>query len=268
MKPFLKWAGGKYRQLPQIQPFLVGNRLIEPFVGAGSVFMNAGFDKVAINDVNPDLCQLYLALIHNGDYVLNQAKKLHEWCNSEARYNQLRANFNSGKFNSLSKAVFFLVLNRTGFNGLCRYNKKKEFNVPWGQKEQPYFPEQELRDFINSGLKPTVAHTDFMLFMNTAQEGNVVFCDPPYEPMPKHQGFTSYSGTSFKWGDQKRLVGKALELKARGVRVVITNSSAPRLVDLYTKAGFDIHPLTATRSISAKAESREVVKDIIAVLKP
>lgn len=268
MKPFLKWAGGKYRQMPQIQPYLVGNRLIEPFVGAGSVFLNAGFDKVIINDVNPHLTYLYHALTHNGSYVLNKAKYLAEWCNSEARFNKLRAEFNSDKYSVVSKAIFFLVLNRTGFNGMCRFNRKGEFNVPWGQEEKPYFPEAEILEFINSGLVPRITNTDFSTVMDTAEEGDIIFCDPPYEPMPKNVGFTNYSGRSFKWGDQKRLAMKAKELQSLGVRTVITNSSAPRIVELYEHLGFDLFDLSARRSIAADASSRGQVKDIIAVLKP
>lgn len=269
MKPWLKWAGGKYRQMPQIQPFLVGNTLIEPFVGAGSVFLNAGFQHVTINDVNPHLTALYNAITHNGMHVLQEAQKLQQWCNSEARFNKLKAEFNSkGKYNSLSKAIFFLVLNRTGFNGMCRFNKAGEFNVPWGKKETPYFPEAEILAFINSGLKPTVTNVDFSVVMDTAKAGDIVFCDPPYEPMPKTPGFTNYSGHSFRWGDQKRLAMKAKELQARGVRTVITNSSAPRVVELYKHLGFTVEDLVARRSIAADGEKRGEVKDIIAVLKP
>lgn len=268
MKPWLKWAGGKYRQMSQIQPFLVGNRLIEPFVGAGSVFLNAGFDKVIINDVNPYLTALYHELCSNGPSVLAQAKTLAEWCDSEARFNKLRENFNSPRYSMASKAVFFLVLNRTGFNGMCRFNRKGEFNVPWGKEERPYFPEAEILEFINSGLKPRITNTDFAQVMDTAEPGDVIFCDPPYEPMPNSVGFTNYSGRSFTFGEQKRLVLKAKQLQEEGVRTVITNSSAPRLVELYKDVGFDIHELKALRSVSAKAASRGQVKDIIAVLKP
>lgn len=268
MKSPLRWAGSKISQIAQIQPFLVGNRLIEPFVGGGSVFLNTGFSQVHINDVNPHVYMLWNVLTHDGANALQEAKQLAAWVTDEARYNQLRDNFNSGNFNTRSKAIFFLVLNRTCFNGLCRFNKKGMFNVPWGQKEVPYFPEEEINEFIKSGLKPVVTNVDFSVVMDIAKEGDVVFCDPPYEPMPKVTGFTNYSGHSFKWGDQKRLAGKAKELQARGVRTVITNSSAPRVVELYEHLGFDVHDLVARRSIAAAADKRGNVNDIIAVVKP
>lgn len=267
MKPWLKWPGGKYRQMPQIQPFLTGQRLVEPFVGAGSVFLNAGIQQVVINDVNPHLTSLYELISKDGLYLLNQAKQLQAWCNSEARYNELKANFNSqGKYSKESKAIFFLVLNRTGFNGMCRFNKKGEYNIPWGQKETPYFPEAEILSFIDSGLNPIIMNTDFSTVMDSAQPGDVVFCDPPYEPMPKTTGFTNYSGHSFKWGDQKRLAMKAKELQARGIKTVITNSAAPRLIELYQHLGFSVQGLVALRSIAANASKRGTVTDIIAVL--
>ena len=272
MKPFLRWAGGKHSQLDQILPHLTGKRLLEPFVGAGSVFMNAGFDEVIINDVNTYLTDLYSAIIHNGDYVLEKVTELSQWCNSEARYKILRDKFNSDQYNSLSKAIFFLVLNKACYNGLCRFNKSGKFNTPWGKKVNLHVPEESIRYVQDMGLNIQVCNTDFSFIFDLAREDDVIFCDPPYEPhkVEKGQGkaFTSYSGRTFLFGDQKRLVFKAKEAQARGAKVVITNSSADHLVDFYEKSGFEIHELIAKRNISASAEKRGTVTDIIAILKP
>ena len=269
MKPFLKWAGGKHSQLPQILNVLPrGKRLIEPFVGAGSVFMNAGFDKVIINDLNPDLINLYNILKHQGARLLQEADLLCQWCNSEERYYQILDRLNSREYTEYSQAAFFLVLNRTGFNGMCRYNQDKMFNVPWGKKPKTYFPRAEITEYLDSGIKPEMFCNDFALIMQMAKEDDVIFCDPPYQPMPGKDGFTTYSGKKFTFTDQTRLVNVALDRKEKhGVKTVITNSSAPRIIDLYQKSGFDIYPLSARRSVAANGDSRGEVQDIIAVLK-
>lgn len=268
MKPFLKWAGGKYSQLDQILHHLPkGERLFEPFVGAGSVFLNAGFKDVVLNDVNPDLINLYNILKHQGQRLLDEAERLCRWVNSEERYYALQDRFNTREYTDYSMAAFFLILNRTGFNGLCRYNQNRQFNVPWGKKTQAYFPREELEQYLNAGFNPQLFCTDFATVMNLARSGDVIFCDPPYHPMPGKDGFTTYSGKKFDLNDQKRLVDTAVELRKRNVPTVITNSSAPIIIDMYKKAGFEIHPLVARRSISAGADQRGEAKDIIAILK-
>lgn len=268
MKPFLKWAGGKHSQLTQIESHLPrGRRLFEPFVGAGSVFMNMGFEENFINDVNPDLINLYSVLRHDGERLLREAKQLHEWCTSEDNYYRIRDRFNTREYSAYSMAAFFLVLNRTGFNGMCRYSADRNFNVPWGKNPTPYFPEEELRAYLDAGFSNQMFCTDFASMMSLARSGDVIFCDPPYHPMPGKQGFTTYSGATFGLGDQKRLVAMAVEAKKRGVPTVITNSAAPVIIDLYKANGFEIHPLLARRSVAASGESRGTIKDIIAILK-
>lgn len=269
MKPFLKWAGGKFSQIPAILSHLPkGDRLVEPFVGAGSVFMNAGFRENSINDVNPDLINLYNVLKHSGHKLIQEAKLLCEWVDSEENYYRVQDRLNATGYTAYSRAAFFLVMNRTCFNGLCRYNQAGFFNVPWGKKKKPYFPEAELTEYVNSGLQVEVFCTDFIQHMGLVKPGDVIFCDPPYEPMPGKKGFTAYSGKTFTFNDQKWLVEMAVKARnEKGVPTVITNSSAPKIIKLYEDNGFHITELTARRAISHKADSRGDVQDIIAVLK-
>lgn len=267
-KPFLRWAGGKHSQLDQILPLLPsGSRLIEPFVGAGSVFMNAGFNDVLINDLNPHLTYAYRALISMGQDFIDKAKFLQQWVNCEDNYRELVREFNSGNYSEQSMGIFFSVINRTCFNGLCRYNLKKEFNVPWGQREIPYFPEEEMSAFRNLNQNIKVMNADFKSVFKLVRSGDVVFCDPPYEPLPGKAGFTTYTGSSFTMDHQQTLVECAVEAHQRGAKVVITNSSAPSLIALYKAHGFEIHPLVARRRMAANPKSRHDANDIIAILK-
>lgn len=266
--PFLRWAGGKRDQLDQIMDVLPqGKRLIEPFVGAGSVFMNAGFQENLINDVNPDLINLYSVLKKYGHKFIDEAEQLCSWCQTKEDYTRIRERFNTREYSSYSMAAFFLVLNRTSFNGLCRYNQLKEFNVHWGKKQKVMFPREALQAYVDSSRKVDMLCADFTRVMSLARSGDVVFADPPYQPMPGKSGFTTYSGTTFDIGAQKRLVAAAVELKKRGVPTVFTNSAAPIIIDIYTQAGFTVKDLHARRSVGASSKSRGGVKDIIAVLK-
>ena len=268
-KPFLRWAGGKAKQLDQILPHLpAGKRLVEPFVGAGSVFMNAGFDKVLVGDVNKHLIVLYRELSKPGADVA-RIKELHDYVDSEARYLELREKFNSRAFSPESMAAFFLVLNTTCFNGLSRFNRKGDFNVPWCKNPNRAFPLKEVETFWNfaQSIQLDCICGDFSRVFQLVSAGDVVFCDPPYQPMPDKYGFTNYSGNTFTMDHQKKLVDCCLQARKRNVPVVITNSSAPAIVKLYTDNEFEIHPLIAPRNISAKASTRGNVNDIIAVLK-
>lgn len=144
-RPFLKWAGGKYRLLPAIAAHLPkASMLVEPFVGAGAVFLNLPFPRYQLNDINPDLIGVYRLLQQDSERFIRRAKRLfHPRNNTPERYYALRDRFNHSK-SALERACLFLFLNRHGFNGLCRFNLAGGFNVPFGRYEKPYFPEKEL----------------------------------------------------------------------------------------------------------------------------
>ncbi|HHA1396868.1 TPA: Dam family site-specific DNA-(adenine-N6)-methyltransferase [Enterobacter hormaechei subsp. xiangfangensis] len=266
-RPFLKWAGGKYRVLDVIASWLPkGNRLIEPFVGAGSVFMNIPFNEYLLADINPDLINLYRQLEARPKTVITVARELVDRCKSNGAYEAIRDEFNNREASEERHAALFLALLRTCFNGLCRYNKKERFNVGWCKKEKPYFPELELERFTQSHQRREFFCGSFHETIAQAGHGDVVFCDPPYEPLPDTEGFTAYANGAFTFDHQTELVEACVAAFKRGARVVITNSGAPNIKALYLKHGFAIHHFTARRAISCNADTRGDVKDIIAIL--
>jgi len=267
-RSFLKWAGGKHSVLDEIRAMLsTGDRLIEPFVGSGTVFINAGFKRNLLGDVNPDLINLFNQLQGNPDAVIKAAYQLERGCLSNEAYLAIRDEFNGRKTHAVRHAALFLALMRTSFNGLCRYNQKGLFNVGWNKKgEANYFPMDELTHFTGMQKEMTFMCAGFEDVIAQAGEGDVVFCDPPYEPLPDEAGFTAYSGTSFTFADQVRLVESLVAARDRGAKMVITNSSAPAILHLYISNGFRIAPLATRRSVSCKSETRKTVNDIIAAL--
>lgn len=267
-RSFLKWAGGKYSVLDEVLAMLpAGDRLIEPFVGSGTVFINAGFKRNLLGDVNPDLINLFNQLQGNPDAVIKTAYQLERGCISGKAHDAIRTEFNGREAHAVRHAALFLALMRTSFNGLCRYNQKGLFNVGWNKKgEANYFPMDELAHFTGMQKEMTFMCAGFEDVIAQAGEGDVVFCDPPYEPLPDEAGFTAYSGTSFTFADQVRLVECLVAARDRGAKVVITNSSAPAILYLYISNGFRITPLATRRSVSCKSETRKTVNDIIAAL--
>ena len=133
-RPFLKWAGGKQRLLSQLLPINgTGRRLIEPFVGAGAVFLGAEFDKFVLNDANGNLIALWAAVQERPLALIRAAAEFFQEGNrSVDAYYALRRRFNNSS-DRLERAGLFLYLNRFGFNGLSRYNRDGNFNVPHGK---------------------------------------------------------------------------------------------------------------------------------------
>ncbi|EEE1295739.1 Dam family site-specific DNA-(adenine-N6)-methyltransferase [Salmonella enterica subsp. diarizonae] len=267
-RPFLKWAGGKYSMLPDLYQLIpAGMRLIEPFVGGGSVFLNS--DKHAcflLADVNTDLINLYQMLAVVPGAVIRHARVMFDRLNNVESYTALRDEFNAQVMDGPERAAAFLFLNRHCFNGLIRYNRNNQFNVGWGKYPSPYFPLDEINAFTEMAHNCVFMAAGFHRTLALAGEGDVVYCDPPYEPMPGTTGFTHYAAGGFTWDDQVALAECCVAAHQRGARVVIGNSTAPRVIDLYSQHGFEIHHISARRSISSKGSIRETAKDLVAIL--
>ena len=266
-RPIFKWAGGKFSVMNVLNEHLPhGKRLIEPFVGGGSVFTNAGYKQNLLNDVNGHLINFYQVLQREGHALVTLAHQYFTDYNTADSYLRIRKMFNQRAFDDLHLAAAFLYLNRHAFNGLVRYNQSGEFNVGYGKYKAPRFPLEEMEQFIGTANSCEFVTGDFAGVITQAQEGDVVFCDPPYEPMPGKNGFTSYSGHSFGFEEQERLASLLADAHQRGAKVLVTNSGAPKIRELYRSHGFDIHQLQARRSVSCKSGTREIASDVLAKL--
>lgn len=267
-RPFLKWAGGKYSLLPELDRLIpAGKRLVEPFVGGGSVFLNSEkHESFLLADVNADLINLYQMLEVDHIRVCSLAKILFERANSEVAYKELRDEFNNQRMGAPERAAAFLFLNRHCFNGLIRYNRDGFFNVGWGKYEAPYFPEIQIKAFKQKSHKCVFLNAGYRRTLALAGEGDVVYCDPPYEPLPGTAGFTNYAAGGFSWADQISLAESCVAAHQRGAKVLINNSTAPRVLELYEQHGFILHHVDARRAISSKGSTRETAKDIVATL--
>ncbi|HBU9512820.1 TPA: Dam family site-specific DNA-(adenine-N6)-methyltransferase [Escherichia coli] len=266
-RSIFKWAGGKFGVLEQIFRYLPeGKRLIEPFVGGGAVFMNAGYQENLLNDVNADLINFYKTLQREAHSLITLAHRFFQDYNTQEGFLAVRNAFNKQVYDDLHRAAAFLFLNRHCFNGLTRYNQAGEFNVGYGKYKTPYFPLQEMEAFLGAEGRSEFVCGDFAAVIEAAGEGDVIFCDPPYEPLPNTEGFTNYSGHDFKFEEQKRLVSLLTDAHRRGAKVLITNSGAPNIRELYHDSGFRVEHLFARRSVSCKGDTRGVAHDVLGIL--
>lgn len=264
-KPFLKWAGGKAKLVPLLAPHLGDDgRLVEPFVGSGAVFMGTDFDEYLLCDTNPDLIYLYKNLKNNTTDLISQVEDLFQQKhNSDGAYYALRDEFNELDSSDIRKSALFVYLNKHGFNGLCRYNSKGGFNVPFGRYASPTAPINAMRAFAAKSERAEFVCCDFSRTFDLLKPNDIVYCDPPYVPLSSTSSFTAYAKGAFNEVNQTELA-QLCELAAkRGVKVIVSNHNTEFTQTLYTKA--ELHSVEVRRSISSKASTRGKVSELIAV---
>lgn len=234
--PFLRWVGGKTRLLPILRAALPkGYRLIEPFVGSGAVFLGTRYERYLLNDANPDLINLFGWLQRDCERFLRFARPLF-LCEhpDEDVYARTRSAFNDAGPGSLERAILFLWLNKTCFNGICRYNGKGEFNVPRGDDKGPLvLPEREIRAFHRKAQIAMFTAGDFETAIAKARDGDVVYCDPPYVPRSATASFTKYAQNDFGEAQHIALAEACRAAAARGALVVLSNSDTPLTREIY-----------------------------------
>jgi DNA adenine methylase len=264
-RPFLKWAGGKQRLLHDLKARLpLGKRLIEPFLGAGSVFLGTAYPQYLLGDANPDLMAVWAALQSRpGEYIerANQLFTTSNW--SEDSYYRLREVYNM-ETDRFERAVLFVYLNRFGFNGVYRVNRKGAMNTPYGKpRAMPGFPWDELSRAAEKLSHATLHVGGFRFVMEEAGEGDVVYCDPPYSSIDQ-PSFTAYTQAGFGV-EQRELLRQIAEAAVeRGALVAISNHDSPHTRTLYS--GWTIHDFKVSRTVSADKRARQLSREVLAVL--
>jgi DNA adenine methylase len=217
-----------------------------------------------VADFNEDLVNLYQSIRNDADRFIEEAEALFGTRNNRSDFDALRAEFNESS-DPFRKSVIFVYLNRHGFNGLCRYNAKGKFNVPFGRYDNPGLPAEEIRTFSLAAQRMNFVHQDFVTTMTQSVTGDVVYCDPPYVPLSVTSNFTSYSPGEFGFPHQKALAEKARECAARGIPVVISNHDTAESRALYQ--GAEIHSFPVQRFISSKASTRGNAQELLAIFR-
>ncbi len=252
VKPPLKWAGGKRWQLPELLPYWqahAGRRLVEPFCGGLAVATGLVPEKALLNDVNPHVINFYQWLKKGLSIGFPMENDSHEYYRARDRFNKLLA---TGKGGTEEAAGLFYYLNRTGYNGLCRFNSKGGFNVPFGQyKTIPYRSGfDEYREAFKGWMFTCMDFDQLEL-----EPFDFVYADPPYDVQ-----FTAYSRGGFSWSDQVRA---AEWLSNHRGPVILSNQATDRVVELYRSLGFDLEFLAAPRRINCTGD-RTPAKEVLA----
>jgi DNA adenine methylase len=273
-RPILKWVGGKGQLLNEIlvrvEMLPVGfRRYHEPFVGGGAVFFEMARRnmlpraKACISDNNPRLIAVYQGVQQDVDAViarLERHKKRHHDGDSKAYYYKVRA---QQPDNLIDQAARIIYLNKTGYNGLYRENSKGLFNVPFGRYKNPAIcDEANLRAVAEALSKHAkLAVQSFGAVLGDAEPGDLVYFDPPYDPVSKTASFTSYAQGGFGELEQRELAETYATLAERGVYVLLSNSSTKLIRHLYKD--FNIDTVYATRAVNTRADRRGKVSEVL-----
>ncbi len=271
IRPFLKWPGRKYNILAILQQYISlyekkCHTLVEPFIGSGAVFLNTNYKNYYLADCNEDLINLYLYLTKDGDkFIKNCLKFFVDGNNCENKYYELRERFNNSSA-SLSKAAIFLYLNRHGYNGLCRYNSKGEYNVPFGRYTKINLPLENMIAFNKKSkeVNLTIVCQDFTECFKQIEPRSLIYCDPPYVPLSASASFTKYAKNDFGMSEQKKLVALVTEANKNRIDCIISNHDIAITRKLYDQAT-RIISFEVKRAISCKAKQRNLVKELLAI---
>jgi DNA adenine methylase len=248
-RPPLKWAGGKRWQVQHLTKYWEpekDRRLVEPFAGGLAVTLGLMPKKALLNDINPHLINFY-AWLKKG-LVIKQ-KMTH----TETAYYKARKRFNAllaaGDHQTEEAAGLFYYLNRTGYNGLCRFNRGGGFNVPFGRHPSLTY-KTDFTEYVDVFAEWEFTNVHFSQLK--LESDDFVYADPPYDVE-----FTKYSKDGFNWDDQ---LAAAEWLSKHKGPVILSNQATRRIKDAYKRLGFSIQELHAPRKISCTGDRKPAVE--------
>ena len=270
-KPFVKWVGGK-RQLMQDLENNFPKQFAtyhEPFLGGGAVMFNLLTKKPQlscnVSDFNSDLILAYVTIRDKLGKLIesleNHSKNYHK--DSAEYYYQVRKQEPKQQIEKVSRLLF---LNKTCFNGLYRVNKKGQFNVPLGRYTNPNIVNKENLTAVSKILqskKIKISCRDFEAVLGDAKKGDLVYFDPPYQPVSSTANFTSYTHRDFTEEDLERLAKLADQLHSKGCYVLLSNSNSKTVKDFFSKKHWKISSINVNRAINSNAQKRTGHKEII-----
>ena len=288
-RPFLKWAGGKRQLLPQLRRFYPRQfgAYHEPFLGSGAVFFDLAAAgrlrgrRVRLTDVNADLIGCWLQVRDRPEVVIERLRTLasgygdapaeHYYRIRDQHFNPARVGAARGPGSyTPDLAAMLIYLNRTGYNGLFRVNSKGMFNVPRGRYANPRICDEEnLRRVAAtlSGVAAGIGHEPYRQVLRCARRGDFIYFDPPYAPLSTTAHFTAYTSGGFTGADQQQLQQVVIELAARGCHVLLSNSTAQEITDLYDenpdarRVDIRAHQVAARRAINSNAARRGAIAE-------
>ncbi|MGX7014727.1 DNA adenine methylase [Vagococcus silagei] len=271
VKPFLKWAGGKRQLIPEMKKYYPKEfkRYYEPFVGAGSVFMDIQHSDIVINDFNSELINAYKVIQNELELLIDELKSYQEKNNKEDYYivREYDRDGTLDKMSSTEKAARLIYLNKTCYNGLFRVNSSGQFNVPFGNYKNPKILDETTLKAVSKYLnknKVIILNGDYKEAVKSAKKGDFIYLDPPYAPLSDDsQSFVGYTLNGFGVREQEELRNTFVELDKKGCFVMLSNSSVPLIHELYKEYKSTTLILGANRMINNVANKRGKVDEVL-----
>ena len=271
IKPFVKWAGGKNGLINSLISFIPKNfnSYFEPFVGGGALFFYLknlnilNSKKIYLNDKNAELINSYKQIKINPNKLLEELEILKNNHSKEYFYKirNLDRDFDFYSLSEVFRAARFIYLNKTCFNGLCRYNAKGNFNTPMGSYKNPKIYDKDLIFSVHKVLKNvSITNKDFEVVSLKAKKGDFIYFDPPYYPINKTSSFVSYTD-NFSANEQIRLYKLFKMLDCEGIKVLQSNSNTDFIKELYKD--FEIIEVISKRAINCKGDKRGKITELI-----
>lgn len=271
IKPFVKWAGGKNGLINSLISFIPKNfnSYFEPFVGGGALFFYLknlnilNSKKIYLNDKNAELINSYKQIKINPNKLLEELEILKNNHSKEYFYKirNLDRVFDFYSLSEVFRAARFIYLNKTCFNGLCRYNAKGNFNTPIGSYKNPKIYDKDLILSVYEVLKNvSITNKDFEVVSLKAKKGDFIYFDPPYYPINKTSSFVSYTD-NFSANEQIRLYKLFKMLDCEGIKVLQSNSNTDFIKELYKD--FEIIEVISKRAINCKGDKRGKITELI-----
>jgi DNA adenine methylase len=270
-RPFVKWAGGKARVVPQILELFPSEfkKYYEPFLGGGALYFSISPQNGCLNDINCVLIEAYLHIRDELNELIPDLTKIQEHYYSLSSlkdksdyYYEQRQVFNGLNIKSLHRSALFIFLNKTGYNGMYRENRSGGFNIPFGKRKEPIICDSDNLELVSEVLKKIdIKCGSYNEALKDAKAGDFIYLDPPYEPINGTSNFTEYQAGGFVKDDQRKLSKVYRELSDKGCLVMMSNSTADLIYELY--ADFNINKITVSRGINAIKSSRGKIEELI-----
>ena len=276
VKPFVKWAGGKSKLIPQLTKYYplelkngIIERYIEPFVGGGAILIDI-VQKYEVKeayafDINMDLINCYNVIKNNvEELILELSNKEKQFISLDSNdrkqyFYDIRTEYNSYKPDeniNIKRASEFIFLDG-------------KFNVPCGKYKNPTICDSNnLRDLSKLIKDVIFEYGDYRKSEKYVNSNTFVYFDPPYRPLSATSGFTSYTKEDFNDENQKELAIYYNKLNLKNAKLMLSNSN-PKNVnkddnffeDIYK--GFYINEVSAKRMINSNAKGRGEISELL-----
>jgi len=268
MPIFIKWLGGKRRLINQISLYLPDDidRYFEPFLGSGAMFfyIKQKYDPKysMLSDINKDLIKTFI-FVRDRPKELIKNLEYFDKNNSENFYYNIRTRYNQGIITGIRRAAAFIYLTKTCFNGVYRINKKGEFNVPYGYYKDPEIYNKEEIMFASQLLNGVdIRRQDYTKVLQYVKKDDLIYLDPCYDPLKK-TSFVHYTRERFSIHDRTKLYEFIIRATRKGGRIILSNNNIKDIEEMYSKKGFNINYVEASRCVSVNPKGRGRIKELL-----